>query len=636
MTNKKINKGKVLALLSFCLILIGLIVFLFSGKNFDVLKEIFNTNATKQEIQDSISKLGLRAYIVVFLLSMIQVVFTFVPAEPLHVISGLSFGLWKGMTVCLLGIMAGNTIIYILYKIFGTKITDYFKSNVDFDFETAKTSNKIALIVIILYCLPAIPYGIICFFAATLGIKYPKYILITGIGSIPSLFLDVGLGHVTMSTSWIVSIIVFVAIIVLLILVMKFKSQIFTKVNEFIYKSKEKEKNRVGKYNKFLTYTVGLPVLANVKSKTKIKIKNNVGKLEKPCVVLCTHGSFYDFVFSGVNTVKYQPHYVVSRMYFQHKFLKWALEKTGAFPKSLMIADTENVKNCLKVINGKGMLVMMPEARLSTVGKFEEIQDSCYKFLKKMNVTVYTVNVSGSYLFKPKWSKSMRKGGIVEGELNQLFSAGELENISLEEIQEKVDKALYYNDWEWLEKHPEISYKNKDLAEGLENILTTCPNCKSKFTLTTNKKTITCESCGHTITLDNRYALSNTEFKNISEWYDWQMGLVRAEIDNNPDYALTAKVELRHFSKIGKSFTDHAGYGVCKFDRTGLTYTGTDNGNEVEKFFPMETIYRVLFGAGEDFEIYEGKDIYYFVPEDKRSCVEWYIVSKLLKEATEK
>ena len=32
------------------------------------------------------------------------------------------------------------------------------------------------------------------------------------------------------------------------------------------------------------------------------------------------------------------------------------------------------------------------------------------------------------------------------------------------------------------------------------------------------------------------------------------------------------------------------------------------------------------------FEIYEENEIYYFVPEDKRSSVMWYIVSGLLKE----
>ena len=132
---------------------------------------------------------------------------------------------------------------------FGAKLKDFFTANIEFDFDRAKRSKKIALIVILLYCLPAIPYGIICFFAASMGMKYSKYIWITGFGSIPSLFLDVGLGHVTMSTSWLISIIVFIAILVLLILMWKFKKQIFDKVNEYVRKSNEKERNRVGKYN---------------------------------------------------------------------------------------------------------------------------------------------------------------------------------------------------------------------------------------------------------------------------------------------------------------------------------------------------------------------------------------------------
>ena len=78
-----------------------------------------------------------------------------------------------------------------------------------------------------------------------------------------------------------------------------------------------------------------------------------------------------------------------------------------------------------------------------------------------------------------------------------------------------------------------------------------------------------------------------------------------------------------------------AGKGVCTLNRQGLTYKGTRDGEEVEKLFPLSGIYRILFGAGEDFEIYEGKEIFYFCPEELRSCVDYYIVSKLLKEISE-
>ena len=49
----------------------------------------------------------------------------------------------------------------------------------------------------------------------------------------------------------------------------------------------------------------------------------------------------------------------------------------------------------------------------------------------------------------------------------------------------------------------------------------------------------------------------------------------------------------------------------------------------------MKKLYRILFGAGEDFEVYEGKQIWYFVPEEKRSCVDYYAASTVLKKLSE-
>jgi len=632
MTKKKTKRIKVLALFIFIAVFIGLLFFLFSGENFEVLKEIFSSNLTREEIQDTIGKLGIRAYIVVIILAMLQVIMTFIPAEPLHVISGISFGFWRGMLTCLIGIIIGNTIIYLLYKIYGKKLTDYFSANINFDFKTAKASKRIALIVIILYCLPAIPYGIICFFAASLGMKYPKYILITGIGSIPSLVLDVGLGHIAMSTSWIISITVFIVIIVLLILMFRYKTQLFKAVNNYIKRMEEKNKSKVGKFG-FFTYGILTNILMwFIKLKAKVRLKRDIKKLDKPCIVLCNHGSFFDFLYAGKILKKDYPHFIVARMYFHNGKLKYLLDRVGTIPKSMFSTDIENSKQCLKVLNNGGVLAMMPEARLSTVGTFEGIQDATYKFIQKMNVAVYTVKINGAYLANPKWGDKMRKGALVEAKITKLLKKEEAQTLSLEELKDKIDTALTYNEWDWLTKHPEVKYKHKTIAKGLENILSICPHCNNKYSLVSDKNTLICEKCGKVIIVDNRYNLDGVDFANISEWYNWQKEVFRKEIKDNPDFFIESKVELRHLSTDGKTCTRHAGYGTCRLDRTGLVYTGTDDGKEITKTFEMKNIFRLLFGAGEDFEIYEGKEIYYFVPEEKRSCVTWYILSELLQE----
>jgi hypothetical protein len=295
--------------------------------------------------------------------------------------------------------------------------------------------------------------------------------------------------------------------------------------------------------------------------------------------------------------------------------------------------DMESMKNCKRVLNDGGVLAMMPEARLSTAGVFEDIQPGTYSFLKSAKVPIYSIKLSGNYLADPKWGNGMRRGGLVEAELDILFTVEELKALTVEQIKERVDARLYFNDFEWLKTHPEVRYRNKKLAQGLENILVRCPRCLGYCTLTTHRHDVSCQSCGKLTTLDDRYNFTaDVPFANLSEWYDWQKQLLEDEIARADDYALTSHVKLRLPSLDGKTMLRDAGEGVCTLTRQGLTYEGSVDGQEKTLHFPMAEIYRLLFGAGENFEIYMGNQIYYFVPDEKRSCVLWYLASMILKD----
>jgi hypothetical protein len=169
------------------------------------------------------------------------------------------------------------------------------------------------------------------------------------------------------------------------------------------------------------------------------------------------------------------------------------------------------------------------------------------------------------------------------------------------------------------------------LAEGLENILTTCPACGKKFTLRSKKRNLCCESCGKEAVLDDRYGfVGEKPYANHSVWYEAQKDILKQEILANEGYTLTSPVELKLPSVNGKSMLRSAGRGVCSLNREGLIYRGTVDGAETELTFPIGEIYRLLFGAGEDFEVYVGETIHYFIPDERRSCVEWYMASAIL------
>ena len=136
--------------------------------------------------------------------------------------------------------------------------------------------------------------------------------------------------------------------------------------------------------------------------------------------------------------------------------------------------------------------------------------------------------------------------------------------------------------------------------------------------------------------IDGRYAFTDGfRFKNFADWYDWQKAELQTAILSDKDYTLTAEVELR-LPGNGKGLTRHGGTGVCTLNRDGLTYAGLKDGEWVELNFSLNRIYRLLFGAGQNFEVYDGTEILYFVPEDKRSAVDWYMTSMILhdEEAT--
>lgn len=632
MAIKKETKQKTYIVLA-VIVVIGLLFLLaFSGENFDLLMRLFKEDFTNEELREQLQGFGWRGYITITVLAMLQVFCAFLPAEPVQVLGGLTFGFPIGVLCCQIGVLIANTLVFMLQKTFGDKLRGFFMKKLNLDFEKISESSKAVFIIFILYFLPAIPYGMICFFAASLGLSYRRFIVVTGLGALPSVCIGVGLGHLTIATDAAVSICIFAVLLILLAVMFWKKDVLFAKLNNYADKHKKNKTYKVRNMNGFV---LGIVYHAMrfyfVLCGLRLKTVNKVGKPEKPSIILCNHGSFIDFIYAAALARKSKPNFIGARLYFYDNRLGWLLKTVGAFPKSMFATDLENAKNCLTVLKErKGCLGMMPEARLSTTGRFEDIQGSTYSFIKKSGVNVYTIKIDGDYFADPKWGKGLRRGALVEATLDILYTAEQVKELSLDELKKGIEDRLRYNEFQWLETRPKVHYRSRRMAEGLENILMTCPVCNGKHTITTKKDKVFCQHCGYLTSVDDRYAFTDDfKFKNFAQWYDWQKELLEKEILEKEDYTLTSEVDLRLPSN-GKGLTRPGGKGVCTLTREGLTYTGTKDGEEVSLSFSIKKAYRLLFGAGENFEIYDGTEILYFAPKEKRSAVDWYMTSMIL------
>lgn len=635
MAFRKQTRRKLLIAAGVILIIALLASLALSGGNVEILKHLIAEDLSQEELRSLLEGFGWRGYAVTTALATLQVICVFLPAEPVQVLAGITFSFPAALLCCMAGVLFGSTLIYLLQKTFGDRLRSFFIKKLNLDLESIARSSKATLIIFILYFLPAIPYGMICFFAASIGMRYRKYIVVMCLGALPSVCIGVGLGYMTIVSSRMISACVFAALLLLVLVMFWKKDVLFAKLNNYASAHKKMPPNRVRDVNGFLLSIAYFIIrfyffLRGVQLKTV----NKVGQPEKPSIILCNHGSAIDFVCAAALLRKYKPNLIGARLYFYHTGLGWLLRRLGAFPKSMFALDMENARNCFTVLRQKNHLVMMPEARLSTTGRFEDIQDNTYSFIKNAGVSIYTVKINGSYFASPKWGKGFRRGAKVEAELDILYTADQVRKLSLEQVKQGIDEQLSYDEFQWLQQRPNIRYRSRSIAEGLENILTTCPLCHKKHTIITRKTAVSCEHCGYLTSMNDRYAFAeNFRFADLTGWYDWQKNLLENEIAGNESYSLSSKVELR-LPGNGSTLTRHGGYGTCTLTRDGLTYTGTKDDQTVNLHFSIQQIYRLLFGAGKNFEIYDGAEILYFVPEETRSAVDWYMASMILHDNT--
>ena len=371
-----------------------------------------------------------------------------------------------------------------------------------------------------------------------------------------------------------------------------------------------------------------------VNAKVKRKLLFDKKSLPKQFVLVCNHPSGYDNLY--VVDSLYPTHtinFISNRYYYFNKSLgKWLI-KIGCIPKSLFSADMESLKNCMRIVKEGGNLGIMADVRLSMYGQTEDVPETTAKFLKKLGLPVYVMHFDGSYLVKPKWAYDVRKG-IIEINCFELFDAQTLSTADADEVNKKMREAIYYDDFEWLKKHPEITYKSKKMAEGLENILYKCPHCGKEFTLKSKKNKFFCESCGYTVTMDNRYNFVAEQgkplyYENLRDWFLAQKAEIAEQIKSD-DYELTCPVTLKKRSLDNKSFLREAGRGICTLNHNGLTYVGTADGEQREYHWDSAEIYALCYAKGKCFQYYTGNDYFAFFPDNALLSIKYYIASELL------
>lgn len=355
---------------------------------------------------------------------------------------------------------------------------------------------------------------------------------------------------------------------------------------------------------------------------------------DEQMVYLCQHRSRNDYIYAFAGLKRTDIHILCGYQNVFQRGVYTLLKKLGVIAKMLYQPDVHATKQVLRAVKLGGSIMIFPEGIQSTSGSTHPINPATMKLLAKLKLPVALVTLKGSYFTRTRYSSDVKKGKITV-EYSKLFDKEDFNNLSKDELYNKMLNSFQYNEFDDHKENKVAFYGKKPNIHGLDNIIYKCPNCLNEFGFSILGDSMYCRKCGFTVSMDQYYDIKavkeNLPFENIDEWYKWQRSLISKEVRED-GFVLSAKVKIGNINtrKLKGNFSlEYHGEGTLTLTNKGLTYCGTDKGENVELFFNPKQVYSLSMSLQYDVDLYYCGVYYNFkFLENEKQVVKWMLAAE--------
>ena len=366
----------------------------------------------------------------------------------------------------------------------------------------------------------------------------------------------------------------------------------------------------------------------------RIRMKKQKGfKLKGPCLLLANHLNTFDGVY--IQALVSKPiRYVIGDGIFKNKYLRKIFSVISYIPKKKFVSDSRAIKQILRVAKNGGVVGLFPEGRRSWDGKTVKIAPATFKLVKMLKVPVVAAKINGAYFTEPRWANSFRRGRI-EIEFKTLLDEKTLKNMTVEQIEQVITEELEHDEFAW-QMQKKVPFKGKNLAEGFEMMLYTCPECGSLDSFITSGDNINCTFCDAQYYMDvfgfvhsRKGYLPGSSVIEINKWQLDKLIERFKQLKDKEVYMCNDGAELLFSPNVETPFTPKENGELC-ISKEGLTIGSLK--------FELEDIYGVAVNLRSHLSFrHKSMDYRVFFPNNRTSVYKWYRILKIflgnMKEA---
>lgn len=318
-------------------------------------------------------------------------------------------------------------------------------------------------------------------------------------------------------------------------------------------------------------------------------IIDNINDYKGPCFLIYNHQSRMDYIYIAQATYPRPLNFVVGYNEFFRSHLQFIFKLIHNIPKKNFNSDVASIRAMNQIIKQNGVVCIAPEGMSSITGHSQPIALGTGKLLKHYHIPVYMVKLKGAFLSNTKVCLDERYGKV-DVTLQRLFDEEQLRNLSVEDIENKINEELWQDDYEWNKKE-RIRFDMKgNSCSHLHDLCYHCFKCNKDFTMFGEKNKIVCKECGNGATLNEYYDLIPFDDsciipESISKWVDEERRLVYHEIQNESfefkEEVKLGKIPENHYLK-NQATSEICGEGILTINHEGFFYKGTKDNQKFE------------------------------------------------------